>query len=50
MQCYTHTLRRSGALKLMQPAPQVRQVLAMTRIDSVLPTYHDEETALNSFR
>jgi anti-sigma B factor antagonist len=50
MRCYTHTVRKAGALKLVHPAAQVKRVLSMTRIDSVVPTFDDENAALQSFR
>ena len=50
MRCYTHAVRNAGVLKLLQPTAQVRHVLAMTRIDAVVPTYEDEAAALHSFR
>src|SRR5689334_18260211 len=39
MRCFTHAVRNAGALKLLQPAPQVKRVLSMTRIDSVIPIF-----------
>jgi anti-sigma B factor antagonist len=50
MQCYTHSVRKSGALKLLQPGPAVKRVLSLTKIDAVVPTFDDEATALGSFR
>jgi anti-sigma B factor antagonist len=49
MRCFTHAVRNAGALKLLQPAPQVKRVLSMTRIDSVIPIFEDEHAALRSF-
>jgi anti-sigma B factor antagonist len=49
MGCYTHALRSSGALKLLNPSNQVKRVLSMTHIDAVVPTFDDEGTALASF-
>src|SRR5579863_5882555 len=37
MRCYAHAVRHSGAFKLLLPAPQVKRVLSMTKIDSVIP-------------
>jgi anti-anti-sigma factor len=50
MQCYTHAIRNAGALKLLQPPPQVKRVLSLTKIDSVVPTFEDEAAALDSFQ
>jgi anti-anti-sigma factor len=49
MRCYTHALRNSGMLKLLNPSKQVKHVLSMTRIDSIVPTFEDEGAALKSF-
>ncbi len=49
MNCYTHALRNSGTLKLLQPTPPVRKVLKITSLDSVLETFEDEAAAIRSF-
>ncbi|HXB68057.1 MAG TPA: STAS domain-containing protein [Candidatus Acidoferrales bacterium] len=50
MRCYTHAVRNAGVLKLLQPTPQVKRVLSLTKIDSIVPTFEDETAALLSFR
>jgi anti-sigma B factor antagonist len=50
MNCYTHAVRNAGMLKLLHPNKQVQQVLSITRIDSVVASFDDENTALESFR
>lgn len=50
MSCYCHAIKNSGALKLLNPEPRVRQVLNIARIDSVLETFEDEAAAIDSFR
>lgn len=50
MDCYTHAVRNSGILKLLHPNKQVQHVLSITRIDSVVATFDDEDKALDSFR
>ena len=50
MRCFTHTTRNAGALKLVNPSAQVKRVLSMTRIDSIVPTFEDERAALRSFQ
>jgi anti-anti-sigma factor len=50
MNCYTHAIRNAGALKLLHPNAQVRQVLAITRINSVVATFDDEPEAIASFQ
>jgi anti-sigma B factor antagonist len=49
MNCYCHALKNSGALKLLSPKAHVKNVLSVTRIDSVLETFEDEESAIDSF-
>ncbi len=50
MNCYTHAVRNAGVLKLLHPNKQVQQVLSITRIDSVVSSFDDENKALESFR
>ena len=50
MSCYSHAVRNRGMLKLLNPSPEVQNLLRITRIDSVLETYYDEHQALESFR
>jgi anti-sigma B factor antagonist len=50
MNCYTHAVRNEGMLKLLHPNTQVQQVLAITRIDSVVATFDDEHAAILSFQ
>ena len=47
--CYSHAVSRQGILKLLNPNPQIRRVLHMTKIDSVLELYDSEQEALQSF-
>jgi anti-sigma B factor antagonist len=49
MACYSHAVRSKGILKLLNPNAEVRHVLRLTRIDSVLESYTDEQEALASF-
>jgi anti-sigma B factor antagonist len=46
---YSHVVKNRGMLKLLNPNAQVETLLKLTRIDSVLETYHDERQALASF-
>lgn len=50
MRCYAHAVRNDRVLKLVHPAAQVKRVLSITRIDSVVPTFEDEKVALQSFQ
>jgi len=49
MNCYTHAVKNSGALKLLNPDAPVKKVLSVTRIDSVLQSFEDETAAIASF-
>jgi anti-sigma B factor antagonist len=49
MNCYCHAVKNSGALKLLHPDASVKQVLNVTKIDSVLQTFEDETAAIRSF-
>lgn len=50
MSCYSHAVRNQGMLKLLNPGPQVQNLLRITRLDSVVETYFDEGQALESFK
>ena len=49
MSCYSHLVRNQGALKIMNPAPQIKNVLDMTGLSTLIPTFHSEEDAVSSF-
>jgi len=46
---HSHMVKNQGMLKLLNPNAQVETLLKLTRIDSVLETFHDEGQALASF-
>jgi anti-sigma B factor antagonist len=50
MRCYSHAVRNSGMLKLLNPNPEVQKLLELTKIDSVVESFDDERKALQSFR
>jgi anti-anti-sigma factor len=49
MSCYTHLVRNQGSLKVLNPGPEVRKLLEMTGINTLIPAFHDEEEAVSSF-
>ena len=49
MTFYSYAVRQRKALKLLNPSPEVRQLLHITKIDAVLEAYEDEQEALRSF-
>lgn len=49
MSCYSHLVKNRGALKVLNPAPEIKNLLDMTGISTLIPTFHDEQEALDSF-
>src|ERR1700744_518705 len=49
MSCYSHLVRNQGALKVLNPGPEVRQLLDMTGLSSLIPAFLDEKEAIASF-
>jgi anti-anti-sigma factor len=45
----TNAQKEGGNTKLLGAGPQVRKLLEMTRLDSVLENFTDLETAISSF-
>jgi anti-sigma B factor antagonist len=45
----TSLKKRGGKLKLLKPSPQVRRVLEITRLLTVIESFEDEAVALGSF-
>ena len=50
MSCYSHAVSHHGMLKLLRPTAPVEELLRLTRLDSVIETYHDETQAVQSFQ
>jgi anti-anti-sigma factor len=49
MSCYSHLVKNRGALKMMNPAPEIEKLLNMTGLSTLIPTFHDEDEAVSSF-
>jgi anti-sigma B factor antagonist len=49
MECYRHAIGKCGTLKLLNPSAEVQRALSVTKIDSVIETYFDENEALGAF-
>jgi len=49
MSCYSHLVRKRGSLKVVNATPEVRKILDMTGISSLIPAFSDEQEALKSF-
>src|SRR5580698_318150 len=50
MSCYSHLVKNRGALKMMNATPEVKKVLDMTGISTLIASYSDEQEAVKSFR
>ena len=50
MSCYSHLVRNRGALKVLNPTPEIRKLLDMTGISTLIPAFEDEHEAVRSFR
>jgi anti-sigma B factor antagonist len=50
MSCYSHAVRNQGMLKLLNPSPQVQNLLRITHLDAVVEVHFDENKALESFK
>ena len=48
--CYSHAVRNRGMLKLLKPSEPVKNLLRLTRIDSVIESFNDEAQAVQSFQ
>jgi anti-sigma B factor antagonist len=49
MRMHVHLARSSGALKVVNPSAAVTALLRVTRMDTVIETYADENHAVKSF-
>ena len=50
MSCYSHLVKNRGALKMLNPAPEIRKLLDMTGLSTLIQTYTDEKEAVSSFK
>jgi anti-sigma B factor antagonist len=49
MSCYSHLVRNQGSLKVVNAVPEVKKLLDMTGISTLIPAYSDEHEAVRSF-
>jgi anti-sigma B factor antagonist len=49
MSCYSHLVRNQGSLKVVNATPEVKKVLDMTGITTLIPAFTDEQDAIRSF-
>ena len=50
MSCYSHLVKNRGVLKMLNPAPEIKKLLDMTGLSTLIPTFHDEQEAVSSFK
>jgi len=50
MSCYSHLVRNQGQLKVVNAMPEVKKMLDMTGISTLIPAFSDEGEAVRSFR
>jgi anti-anti-sigma factor len=50
MSCYSHLVKNRGALKVLNPAPEIKKLMDMTGISTLIPTFQDEREAVKSFQ
>jgi anti-sigma B factor antagonist len=50
MSCYSHLVKNRGALKMLNPKPEIKKLLDMTGLSTLIPTFHDEQEAVSSFK
>jgi anti-sigma B factor antagonist len=49
MSCYSHLVRNQGSLKVVNAAPEIKKLLDMTGISTLISAYTDETEAVRSF-
>jgi anti-anti-sigma factor len=49
MSCYSHLVRNQGQLKVVNAAPEIKKLLDMTGISSLIPAFSNETDAVKSF-
>jgi anti-sigma B factor antagonist len=49
MSCYSHLVRNQGTLKVVNAVPEVKKLLDMTGISTLIPAFSDESEAVRSF-
>src|SRR5215467_5874921 len=49
MSCYSHLVKNRGELKVLNPAPEVKKLLEMTGISTLIPAFNTMQDAMRSF-
>ena len=50
MSCYSHLVKNRGALKILNPKPEILKLLDMTGLSTLIPSFNDENEAIISFK
>ena len=50
MSCYSHLVRHQGSLKVVNATPEIKKLLDMTGISSLIPAFSSELEAVKSFK
>ena len=50
MSCYSHLVKNRGAMKMLNPTPEIKKLLDMTGLSTLIPTFNDETEAVQSFK
>ena len=50
MSCYSHLVKNRGALKILNPKPEILKLLDMTGLSTLIPSFSDEHEAISSFK
>ena len=49
MSCYSHLVRNQGSLKVVNATPEIKKLLDMTGISTLIAAFSDENEAVQSF-
>jgi anti-anti-sigma factor len=49
MSCYSHLVRNQGSLRVVNATPEVKKLLDMTGISTLIPAFSNENEAVRSF-
>jgi anti-sigma B factor antagonist len=49
MSCYSHLVRNQGSLKVVNAAPEIKKLLDMTGLSTLIPAFSNENDAVLSF-
>ncbi|MDQ1474017.1 MAG: anti-sigma factor antagonist [Bryobacterales bacterium] len=50
MSCYSHLVRNQGSLKVVNATPEIKDLMDMTGISTLIPAFSSEQEAMKSFK